>query len=95
MSSHAYPLPISSTLRFPFLRYSLFTSVIVIGWETGANVLDPLFHHPAYPAFSDHALLALAILLVSGHLGGSVVERASIKKDLGSEQLKVTADVSN
>ena len=55
---------------------ALITGAWVIGWDTGAKVLEPLFHHPAYPVFSDHALLALAVLLVAGHLGGARIERA-------------------
>jgi len=55
----------------------ILAAIAAIGWDTGSRVLEPLFHHPAYPVFSDHALLALAILLVGGHLGGLRVEKTS------------------
>ncbi len=56
---------------------ALITGAVAIGWDTGANILEPLFHHPAYPVFSDQTLLALALLLVGGHLGGARVERTA------------------
>ena len=61
--------------RLVGLLGSIISAAIVIGWDIGAPVLKPLFHHPLYPLSSDHSLLALAVLLVSGHLGGSRVER--------------------
>jgi len=61
--------------RLVGLLGSILSAAIVIVWDIGAPVLKPLFHHPVYPISSDHSLLALAILLVSGHLGGSRVER--------------------
>ena len=60
---------------------SIITAVAVIGWRLGGGVLSPLFDHPAYPLFSDQALLALAILLVAGHLGGARVEKSSHAPD--------------
>jgi len=70
-----------STGRLTGMLSSLLTAVVVIGWDTGAKILEPLFHHPAYPVFSDHALLALAVLLVAGHLGGSRVERLAMTRE--------------
>lgn len=55
---------------------SIIAAIAGIGWNTGSLVLLPLFHHPAYPVFSDHALLALAVLLIGGHLGGLRVEKS-------------------
>jgi hypothetical protein len=63
------------TGRLIGMLVSILIGAVAIGWDTGATVFDPLFHHPAYPIFSDHALLALAILLVAGHLGGLRVEK--------------------
>ena len=60
---------------------SLIAAVVSIGWNTGSMILMPLFHHPAYPVFSDHALLGLAVLLVSGHLGGLRVEKIIMKPE--------------
>ena len=74
-----------STGRLIGMLASILTAAAAIGWSTGAKILEPLFHHPAYPAFSDHALLALAILLVAGHLGGLRVEKFSRKLESASE----------
>ena len=74
-----------STGRLIGMLASILTAAAAIGWSTGSKVLEPLFHHPAYPSFSDHALLALAILLVAGHLGGSRVEKFSRKAESASE----------
>ena len=74
-----------STGRLIGMLASILTAAAAIGWSTGSKVLEPLFHHPAYPSFSDHALLALAILLVAGHLGGSRVEKSSRKMESPSE----------
>lgn len=43
----------------------------IAGYGFTSNLFSPLFHHPAYPPFSDHALLALAIMLAGCHLGGA------------------------
>ena len=59
---------------------SIAAGAVAIGWNFGARLLEPLFQHPAYPVFSDHALLALAVLLVSGHLGGLRVERGFLSR---------------
>jgi ABC-type thiamin/hydroxymethylpyrimidine transport system permease subunit len=56
---------------------SIITGATIIGWNFSGNIIEPLFHHPAYPVFSDHTLLALAILLVAGHLGGVRVEKTA------------------
>lgn len=64
-----------STGRLTGMLASILVGVAAIGWDTGASVLAPLFNHPAYPVFSDHTLLAVAVLLVGGHLGGLRVER--------------------
>lgn len=61
---------------------SIVSVAVIIGWGYSAPLLEPLFHHPAYPTFSDHALLATAVLLVSGHLGGLRVERRLSAKPL-------------
>ena len=74
-----------STGRLIGMLASILTAAAAIGWSTGSKVLEPLFHHPAYPSFSDHALLALAILLVAGHLGGSRIEKSSRKVQSPSE----------
>jgi hypothetical protein len=63
------------TGRLTGMLASLIAAVINVGWNMHAPLLEPLLHHPAYPIFSDHALLALAVLLVGGHLGGLRVER--------------------
>jgi hypothetical protein len=60
---------------------SLLAGAAIIGWSYGGTLMTPLFHHPAYPMFSDHALLALAVLLVCGHLGGLRVERAFLNRN--------------
>ena len=67
---------------------SIIAVVISIGWNTGSMILMPLFHHPAYPVFSDHALLALSVLLVCGHLGGLRVENGSSPKALNETDIK-------
>jgi len=54
---------------------SILAGAAIVGLGYGGSLVKPLFHHPAYPIFSDHALLSLAVLLVSGHLGGLRVER--------------------
>jgi len=74
-----------STGRLIGMLASILTAAAAIGWSTGSKVLEPLFHHSAYPSFSDHALLALAILLVAGHLGGSRVEKSLRKMEPASE----------
>ncbi len=74
-----------STGRLCGMFASIIAAVVVIGWDTQAKVLEPLFHHPAYPIFSDHALLALAVLLVGGHLGGARVEKTSARAKEGVE----------
>ena len=66
--------------RISGMLASLIAGVLVIGWDLGAPLLKQLFHHPAYPVFSDHALLALAALLVGGHLGGLRVERGAMNR---------------
>jgi hypothetical protein len=60
---------------------SLIAAGASIGWNTGSMILMPLFHHPAYPVFSDHALLGLAVLLVGGHLGGFRIEKGIMKPE--------------
>ena len=59
---------------------SLAVGVTTIAGKFHAPLLEPLFQHPAYPVFSDHALLALAVLLVCAHLGGLRVEKSQIAK---------------
>jgi len=56
---------------------SILTGAVIIGWGFSPDLITPLFHHPAYPVFSDHALLALAVLLAGGHLGGARVEKVA------------------
>jgi len=68
-----------STGRLCGMLAVIIAGVVAIGWDTGSQVLRPLWHHPAYQVFSDHALLAIAILLVAGHLGGLRVERSAAK----------------
>ncbi|GAG16935.1 unnamed protein product, partial [marine sediment metagenome] len=63
------------TGRLAGMLAGIVVAVIVILWDINVPLLAPLFHHPAYPIFSDHALLALAVLLVGSHLGGTRVER--------------------
>lgn len=60
---------------------SIITAAVSIGWDTGSMILMPLFHHPAYPVFSDHALLGLAVLLIGGHLGGLRVEKGPAQSE--------------
>jgi hypothetical protein len=60
---------------------SLITGAAIVGWGYGGTMMTPLFHHPAYPLFSDHALLSLAVLLVCGHLGGLRIERAYLNRN--------------
>jgi len=47
----------------------------ITGLQFSTALLKPLFHHPAYPTFSDHVLLASAIVLVGTHTGGLRVEK--------------------
>lgn len=68
------------TGRLSGMLATILAGVIAVAWDTGAPMLVPLFHHPAYPVFSDHALLALAVLLVGGHLGGLRVERCAMNR---------------
>lgn len=68
------------TGRLVGMLASLTAVSAIIGWKFTSPFLATLYHHPAYPIFSDHALLAVAVLLVSGHLGGLRVE----KKILGT-----------
>lgn len=68
------------TGRFSGMLSSIFASAVIIGWSFKAPLFEQLFHHPAYPIFSDHALLAVAVLLVSGHLGGLRVEKSMLSR---------------
>lgn len=69
-----------STGRLSGMVTSLVVAIVLIGFDFSSGILNPLFHHPAYPVFSDHALLALAALLTGGHLGGLRVERSVLKE---------------
>jgi len=55
----------------------ILVGICAIGWDFSGGILTPLFHHPAYPVFSDHALLALAVILAGGHLGGLRIEKTA------------------
>jgi uncharacterized membrane protein YeaQ/YmgE (transglycosylase-associated protein family) len=68
------------TGRLSGMFSSLIAVVVTVGWSFKAPVLEQLFQHPAYPIFSDQALLAAAVLLVSGHLGGLRIEKAHLRK---------------
>jgi len=81
-----------STGRLTGMLASIITAAVTIGFETGSGLVEPLFHHPAYPMFSDHALLALAILLVAGHLGGARVERVAVAKEIDAEKPEVAVN---
>ena len=70
------------TGRLSAMLASIIAGVVAIGWDISAPILTPLFHHPAYPIFSDHALLALAVMLVAGHLGGLRVERGVLNRSV-------------
>jgi hypothetical protein len=63
------------TGRLVGMLAAILAGVVALGWDTRIALFKPLFHHPAYPVFSDHTLLALAMLLVAGHLGGLRVEK--------------------
>jgi hypothetical protein len=69
----------------------ILTAVAAVGWDFSGGILTPLFHHPAYPIFSDHALLALAIMLVGGHLGGLRVEKTAAR---ATERDRVVSDTA-
>jgi hypothetical protein len=71
------------TGRLSGMLSAILAGAVAIGWHFQTPMLEPLFHHPAYPMFSDHALLALAILLVAGHLGGLRIERAFVNRIAG------------
>ena len=59
---------------------SIILAVVIIGFDFSSDVVNPLFHHPAYPSFSDQALLALGVLLIGGHLGGFKVEKSALSR---------------
>jgi hypothetical protein len=63
------------TGRLTGMLAALLTGAVAIGFKFDAAIFKPLFEHPAYPVFSDHTLLALAVLLTCGHLGGLRVEK--------------------
>jgi len=64
------------TGRLSGMFAAIVTGIVIIAFSYNPDLLSPLFHHPAYPVFSDHTLLALALLLVAGHLGGLRVEKS-------------------
>ena len=69
----------------------LITAVVEVGWNFSGGILTVLFHHPAYPVFSDHALLGLAVMLVAGHLAGLRVERAAAGR---AEKDRIASDAA-
>lgn len=69
----------------------ILAAVLALGWNFSGGLLTPLFHHPAYPIFSDHALLALAVMLVGGHLGGLRVEKSAAR---ATEKDRIVSDTA-
>jgi uncharacterized membrane protein YeaQ/YmgE (transglycosylase-associated protein family) len=79
------------TGRLTGMLASIAAGAVIIGWKFDAPILRPLFHHPAYPVFSDHALLALAVLLACGHLGGMRVEKGHASRIAKASQPEITS----
>ncbi|HDS30414.1 MAG TPA: hypothetical protein ENN67_05150 [Firmicutes bacterium] len=63
------------TGRLAGMLSGIIVAVVAIKMNFQAPIIQPLLNHPAYPIFSDHALLALAVLLVGSHLGGLRIEK--------------------
>jgi len=64
--------------RLSGMLTSIIAGAVIIILNFNSDFLATLFHHPAYPVFSDHVLLALAVMLVAGHLGGLRYERSQM-----------------
>jgi len=74
------------TGRLSAMLAGIISGGLVMTIDFGSNFLKPLFHHPAYPVFSDQTLLALAVLLTAAHLGGLRCERNIVKKTNGAAE---------
>jgi hypothetical protein len=79
------------TGRLTGMLAAIIVGALAIGWKFDASIFKPLFQHPAYPVFSDHTLLALAVLLTCGHLGGMRVERGYFQKIVQSHAEKAVS----
>ena len=82
-----------TTGRLVGMLASLVTVSVFIKFTGLSNILEPLFHHPAYPIFTDHALLALALILVAGHIGGFRIEKTSLNS--GNDSVNVKPDLTS
>ncbi|MFH1675525.1 MAG: hypothetical protein ABIC40_00770 [bacterium] len=74
------------TGRLSAMLAGIISGGLIVAFDIGSNLLRPLFHHPAYPVFSDQALLALAVLLTAAHLGGLRCEKNAVQKSVGKAE---------